>query len=60
MPGVGVPPFGGTAAFAAGIPGVELPDGGTGDAESPGGIFCGSIFVTALAELAPAFGAVAD
>ena len=60
MPGVGVAPFGGAAAFAAGIPGVALPDGATGEPESPGGISFGSILVTVLAELAPAFGALAD
>lgn len=39
MPGVGVPPFGAIATwFAAGIPGVELAEGGSGLVESPGGM----------------------
>lgn len=37
MPGVGVAPRGTLTLAAAGIPGVEFPDGAIGLAESPGG-----------------------
>ena len=46
MPGVGVAPFG-TAVALAGIPGVELAEGGIGLVESPGGKLFGSMFTTA-------------
>lgn len=60
IPGVGVVPRGTFALPGAGIPGVELPDGVTGLAESPGGrlaalTFCiVALFAFALAEFVSA------
>ena len=45
MPGIGLP-FNGTLTAFIEMPGGILADGGTGLAESPAGIFTGSIFIS--------------